>query len=140
MKSGFLALSGYEWNGPFRSCQIELGRVEIVGVVAAAVTWPAAGSRPRFCELSPRLSCRSLPGAPAAPRAQRPSPSPLLLNHHSSKAGSGYRPGLLGILVVTSPFSSGVSPTEAEYHHVVLSSGTFLLPWSQPFFLDDAFW
>lgn len=23
-----------------------------------------------------------------------------------------------------------------EYHHVVLASGTFLLPWSQPFFLD----
>lgn len=87
--------------------------MEIVGVVAVAVTWPASGSRPHFCELSPRLSCRSLPGAPAAPRAQRPSPSPLLLNHHSSKAGSGHRPGLLGILVVTSPFSSGVSPTEA---------------------------
>lgn len=47
------------------SCQIALGRVESAGVVAAAMTWPASGSRLGFCQLS-RLS---LPGAPTAPRA-----------------------------------------------------------------------
>lgn len=29
-----------------------------------------------------------------------------------------------------------VRVSSPEYHHVVLASGTFLLPWSQPFFLD----
>lgn len=80
-----------------------------------------------LCQLSLSSASSEPPWHPVPLRPQRPSLSPLLLNHHSSKAGGGHRPGLLGILVVTRP----APPLRPVTSYLFFNHNFFHLPQAQ---------